>query len=974
MSSLNQAGVAGGIEMKMVEQNVVVPFVVEESGFEGVKRIVSKVARDIEKVSGKLPDIVENYGEHSRIILCATLGKSALIETLSNKELFDTSSIENKREVYKIQLVKNPFEGVEEALVICGSDKRGTIYGAFALSEYIGVSPLCYWGDVEPATQENLFVSKDIEIVSREPSVKYRGFFINDEWPCFGNWTFSHFNGFTAQMYDHVFELLLRLKGNYLWPAMWSSSFPLDGPGSLNEELADIYGVVIGYSHHEPCLRASEEWDKVRGIDSIYGNEWNFYTNREGLIQYWKDALVRSGKYENLITIGMRGERDTSMLGSHASLQENIDLLKDIITTQRELIRQHVNPNVKEVPQLLALYKEVEAYYYGDETTQGLKDWEELDGVICMLCDDNFGHMRTLPTKEIRNRNGGFGMYYHFDYHGDPISYEWMPSTPFSKTWDQMSMAYEYGIKDVWIVNVGDLKGNEVSLAYFLSLAYDFDKWGTSAPNSWNTYLELWMERTFPKVNKPTREKMIQVLTQYININALRRPEALHANVYHPCHYLETDRMLHWAQQVEDINEAVYEELHGQEKDAYFSMIYFPAKASINLLRMHLYAGKNEHYAKQGKTIANIYADKVTECIAEDRRLVDSFATFREGKWKGMELEQHIGFVKWNEDNCRYPLRMQVEPAYKPRLTVSRKDSRQIAVKNYGHPEIILVDDFLYEGNTEVILEIANDGIGTVEYTIDTDCADMEGEGRACEWLTFTNEGSVSIQEEVVLKCDRQKLPKETQTVRLFVKDKETTVAVIIKGKAIDTTSLLPMTFLPNNGVVVMEANHYASKKDVAEGGFKELRGYGRSGCSMKVFPTTINFADMKEKPSLTYRFLAEQDGEYGIELWTAPMNLLQDKAPIHIQLTTEAGTEIIEIVPSNFIPGIDVRWEEGVLKQIKTTKTTVILTQGIKEIMIGAMEAGVILQRILIYPTECLPKESYLGPQESYYKGVEGN
>ena len=700
-----------------------------------------------------------------------------------------------------------------------------------------------------------------------------------------------------------------------------------------------------------------------------YGNEWNFYTNREGLIQYWKDALIRSGKYENLITIGMRGERDSSMLGEHASLQENIDLLKDIITTQRDLIRQHVNPNVKEVPQLLALYKEVEAYYYGDETTQGLKDWEELEGVICMLCDDNFGHMRTLPTDDNRNRNGGFGMYYHFDYHGDPISYEWMPSTPFSKTWDQMSMAYEYGIKDVWIVNVGDLKGNEVSLAYFLTLAYDFDTWGNDAPNSWNTYLQLWMEGTFPRVNKSTREKMIQVLIQYIDLNAMRRPEALHSNIYHPCHYLETDRMLHWAQEIEDINETVYEELNGQEKDAYFSMIYYPAKSSINLLRMHLYAGKNEHYAKQGKTIANVYGDKVTECIAQDRRLADTFASFRKGKWKGMELEQHIGFVKWNEDNSRYPLRMQVEPAYKPRLTVSRKDSQQIAVKNYSHPDTILVDDFLYQGNTEVILEIANDGIGTIEYTIVPDCTDMEGKGRECDWLTFPDKGSVLMQEEVVLQCNRQKLPKETQTVGLFIKDEETTVAIIIKGKAVDTIGLLPMTFLPNNGIVVMEANHYKEKKDVAKGGFIELEGYGRSGSSMKVFPTTANFEAMEDSPSLTYHFLTEQAGEYSIELWTAPMNLIQDKTPIHIQLTTEVGTEIVEIVPSDFTPGVDAGWEDGVLRQIKITKTTMHLSQGVKEITIGAMEAGVILQRILVYPINSPPKKSYLGPQESYYK-----
>ena len=202
------------------------------------------------------------------------------------------------------------------------------------------------------------------------------------------------------------------MKGNYLWPAMWASSSPLDGPGSANEELADLYGVVMGYSHHEPCLRASEEWDKVRGENSIYGNEWNYYTNEEGLLRYWEDALKRSGKYENIITIGMRGERDSSMLGEDATLEENISLLKKIIKNQRSLIDRHVPRKAKE---LLALYKEVEAYFYGDETTQGLKDWQELEDVLFLLCEDNHGHLRTVPPKEMRHQPGGWGMYYHFD-------------------------------------------------------------------------------------------------------------------------------------------------------------------------------------------------------------------------------------------------------------------------------------------------------------------------------------------------------------------------------------------------------------------------------------------------------------------------------------------------------------------------------------------------------------------------------
>ena len=233
--------------------------------------------------------------------------------------------------------------------------------------------------------------------------------------------------------------------------------------GEENARLADCYGIVMSNSHHEPCLRHSEEWDLVRGEDSVYGNEWSYLTNREGLIRYWRDGLLRSGKYENIITIGMRGERDSLMLGEDASLEQNISLLKEIITEQRKLIRECVGENE---PEMLALYKEVEAYYYGDETTPGLKDWDGLDGVTLMLCEDNYGNMRTLPTEEMRSHRGGFGMYYHFDYHGSPVSYEWVNSSYLPKIWDQMTMAYDFGVRDIWIVNVGDLKFQEYPLSF----------------------------------------------------------------------------------------------------------------------------------------------------------------------------------------------------------------------------------------------------------------------------------------------------------------------------------------------------------------------------------------------------------------------------------------------------------------------------------------------------------------------------
>lgn len=945
-------------------------FLVEETAYEGVKRIADKVALDVKKVIGKKPQCVASLEglnpATTQVVLCATLGKSVALDTLAAEGLVETGEVTGKWEVYGIKLLKSALGGFE-VLAIFGSDKRGTIYGMFGLSEYIGVTSLCYWGDVEPVKKEELVIGEDIEMISKEPSVKYRGFFINDEWPCFGNWTTKHFGDFNAKAYEHVFEFLLRMKGNYLWPAMWSASFPLDGPGSANEELADIYGVVMGYSHHEPCLRASEEWDKVRGPETQYGNEWNFYTNEQGLLNYWRDALQRSGKYDNLITIGMRGERDTSMLGENATVEENVNLLKDIIRKQRQLIKENVNEDITKVPQLLALYKEVEAYFYGDDKIQGLKDWDELDGVICMLCEDNFGHMRTLPTEEMRNRKGGFGMYYHFDYHGGPISYEWVDSTPFSKTWEQMSQAYEYGIRDAWIVNVGDLKFHEVPLTYFLALAYDYDKWGYGNKDSYREYVAQWAAKNFAGASKELQQKIGTVLTEYINTNHLRRPEALNEKIYHPCHYGEADRMLEKASAIEKLSTEVYEALDEADKAAYYSMIHFSAMASMNLLKMHLYAGKNALYAKQGKPIANKYGALVKECIARDREYYDAFGAFKDGKWDGMQMAQHIGFTKWNEDDYRYPVIMTVEPAYKPRLKVNRKDDVHTAVKNYGPPMKIEVPDFLYEGCDKVILEIANDGIGQVNYTVEAQTADKV----LPQWLTISaTAGAVDEQEELVLSCDRSKLTVQEQKVSLIIRDEETAVAVEIRAKATDVTGLPEKTYLEKNGMIVMEAANFCDMTDTEKGNFALMKGYGKYGAAVKVFPSTAVFEEKEEKPFVWYRCLIEEAGEYEAELVVAPTNSVVNKQSINACIQVRNGaSKVVTLVAADFRAGesSDPRWASGVLNQERRISTALTLDKGVQEIGVGAMEAGLVLQRVILYKKGVQKKDAYLGPVESF-------
>lgn len=934
---------------------------VEAEAYEGVRRIAQKVAADIELVTGEKPAVVEEIpASDAQIILCATVGRSSLLAQIfpAGNENFSAARIEGRREVYAIRYGEL---GGREVLVICGSDKRGTIYGMFALSEFIGVSPLCFWGDAAPMRRRSVLLGQEVECTSKEPSVRYRGFFINDEWPCFGTWAQEHFGDVNAACYDRVFEFLLRMKGNYIWPAMWNSSFPLDGPGSANEELADLYGVIYGYSHHEPCLRASEEWDKVRGENSPYGNAWNYKTNEKGLLRYWEDALIRSGKYENIITIGMRGERDSMMLGEDSTLVDNISLLKRIILNQRALIKKHVP---REAVQLLALYKEVEQYFYGDASTPGLKEWEELNDVLFMLCEDNFGHLRTVPPEEQRSHPGGWGMYYHLDYHGGPVSYEWVDSTPLAQIWEQMTQAWEYGIREAWIVNVGDLKLHEVPLSFFMAMAVDYDRWGEKNPSAPQEYTALWAEKNFPRSGAALQKAIAALLTDTIAMNSLRRPEALHAGIYHPCHYSETDRMLEVASGIERRSDEIYAQLTADEKDAYYSMVHYSALASANLVKMHLYAGKNALYASQGKTIANRYATLTEECLAKDEALAAAFARFQGGKWSGMQLAHHIGFTKWNDFDRQNPVISRVTPIHESCMKVARADSEQTFGRQYGAPPVILIDDFLYAGCEKVKLEVTNGGDREFEFTI------APADGRPVPaWLEVRPaKGKVKEEKEVILSCRRDRLPAEAEDCLLHITDGVTTVALNVQGKALPAAALPPMTFLPFKGVTVIDAAHYADKKDTPCASFTQIRDYGKYGSAMKVLPSCFDASSKNELPELTYSFLTEDEGLYFVEVLAAPLNPLQPGKSVSLLLRNEEEQKRVELLNEAFRAGenSDALWCRGVLDQIRSAGTVFHFKAGVNQITVCAPDPGVAIERLIIRQADVQLQEAYLGPTET--------
>ena len=662
----------------------------EQSAFPGVIRVTEKVAHDVELVSGKkpqilvekeIPETLESSGEDWTII-AATKGKSSFLKKLEEAGSAELKELEQKRECYAWIFPEIKNRTKSNLLVIAGSDKRGTIYGLFHLSEMLGVSPFVDWCGLMPPKQEKIELREDMACISKEPSVRYRGFFINDEWPAFGNWCNHNFGGFNAKAYDHVFELLLRLKGNYLWPAMWSARFADDGPGLLNAELADEYGIIMGMSHHEPCLRQGEEYKYLRGKNSVYGDAWNFRTNREGITKFWEDGLKRSGKFENVITVGMRGEADTAIMGKNATLEDNIQLLRDVLKTQKKLIQERVNPDLTKVPRMIALYKEVEEFFYGNEKTKGLMGAEELEDVILMLCDDNYGNLRTLPTEEMRKHAGGYGMYYHLDYHGWPVSYEWINSSYLPKIWEQMSMAYDFGVRELWMVNVGDIATQEFPLSFFLDMAYDFDRWGSRALNCTQEYTRKWVRQQFGSVEEETQDTIADILEQYTKIIHRRRPEALNPETYHPVQEKESSRIFEEAEQLlkklQDVYETI-EKTNPQNLSAFIALVYYPAFGTMNLVKMQILAGWNHYYANLGAVCANDYVDEVERCMEQDRKAVEMYHQMDQGRWYGMGMSQHIGFTHWNEDECRNPVVMRVIPLKKRSILVAADGTAQHA-------------------------------------------------------------------------------------------------------------------------------------------------------------------------------------------------------------------------------------------------------------------------------------------------------
>jgi len=623
----------------LISQGRPATLLIEDSANSAVKLAAANFATDLERVSGQAPAKLTTPGTaRGDIIIVGVVGQSVLLDELVRTGKIDITDLRGEWEAYRQIVVDNPLPSIRRALVIAGSDRRGAVFGLYDLSGKIGVSPWHWFADVPVNRKSDLFLTAGAR--RDQPKVRYRGFFINDEAPAFSTWATSKFGGANSRLYAHVFELLLRLKGNYLWPAMWSPrAFNDDDPNNMI--LADAMGVVMGTSHHEPLTRAQAEWHRNKE-QGVTGGKWDYKTNADNLRKFWRGGVERmmskgDGQgYEALLTVGMRGDGDEPMSEGTAT-----QLLETIVAAQREIIRDVTGKPAEQQPQVWALYKEVQDYY-----DHGMK---VPDDVTLLFADDNWGQVRRLPVGDL-NRKGGYGVYYHFDYVGGPRNYKWLNTNQIEKTWQQMDLAYQRGARALWIVNVGDIKPMEFPLSFFMAQAWNPE---AMSPAALTNYPEAWARATFG----PAQAKEIaSLVTRFSQLAALRKPELIDASSFPITEEAgrapdgrDFDTLMdRWNTLEAELAKAKQHVPAGQG-DAFFQLVEHPIAALANLYGLYHAVALNRYYAGVNDPRANPFADRAEALFQRDQALADRYHALNGGKWDGMMLQTHIGYTTWQQ-------------------------------------------------------------------------------------------------------------------------------------------------------------------------------------------------------------------------------------------------------------------------------------------------------------------------------------
>ena len=908
----------------LVENHTVVPLVVSDTDWSGVVRAAHDLTTDIDRVTGQRPALKNAPFElpGGLAVIIGTIGKSALIDEMVHNHKIDVSDIAGKWESAVTSIVDRPMPGVRRALVIAGSDKRGTIFAIYDLSEQIGVSPWYWWADVRIPHRDALFVEPGRHI-QPVPAVKYRGIFLNDEAPALTGWVNEKYGGYNPKFYVHVFELLLRLRANYLWPAMWNSSFAADDP--LNARLADEYGVVMGTSHEEPMMRAEKEWKRADG-------PWDYAANQERIDDFWRAGMERDKNYEQIVTLGMRGVNDTPM-----SASANTELLEKIVANQRQILKETVNPDLEKVPQVWALYKEVQTYYENGMRVP--------DDVTLLWSDDNWGNLRRLPTPEERKRPGGAGIYYHFDYVGGPRSYKWLNTNYIPKIWEQMNLALHYGADRIWVVNVGDLKPMEFPIEFFLTMARTPERFNQS---NLDEYARLWAAREFGPEHAT---EIVAAVEGYTRLNARRKPELLDPSTFSLTSYEEAARVEQEWNSLAASVEKLATELPADERASFFELVQYPVDACANLTDLYIAAGRNALYARQGRVSANVYADEVRRLFAKDAALSDEYNhKLLDGRWDHMMDQTHIGYTFWNEPPLNaMPAVTEVQPAQVAGIGIAPVNSFSF------HSSFGQFDSVAQQVRT---LTLFNRGLTPVNFQIAT----------SDPWIAVSQlSGTVDKQDLALdVHVDWEKAPAGSEHGSVTVTQKGAPPITV----QLDTLKLADVTrdnaegFVESDGYVSIEAADTTSRMSDAGAHWEELPGFGLTRSAMTIFPVTAP-SNLSSSSSLQYRMYLYDSGKFTMEAILAPtLNFVPGRGLRFAVSVDDGPRTVVDALEHN----AQSDWETAVSDGVRKLSIPLsIASPGYHTLQVFVVDPGVVLEKVVLYHDHLLP--SYLGPPESFHR-----
>ncbi|WP_395103566.1 glycosyl hydrolase 115 family protein [Actinomadura sp. SCN-SB] len=989
----------------LVAKGKAAPIVVSGQDHRGVVRVAGDLRADIERVTGVRPAVSTGaVPRKDAVVLIGTIGKSPLIDGLVRAGKLNVNGIAGRWETSLQQVVDDPMPGVERAFVIAGSDQRGTIFGVYDVSKNAGVSPWYWWDDV-PARKSDALYVKPGRHTQGTPAVKYRGFFINDENPALGRWARKFFGdghapghpgGFTSELYAKVFETMLRLKANYLWPAVWGRAFAEDDP--RNHATASEYGVVMGTSHEAPMMRGIEEWNRhakaaVRdengdivepGHDPYGGTgEWSFRRNRAAIEAYWREGIrrkVRQG-FEGVVTLGMRGNGDTSLPDGDA-----IELMQDIIATQRRIIQEETGRPTSETPQVWTLYKEVQRYW-----DRGLR---APDDVTVVYADDNWGNMRKMPDLSAPPRSGGYGLYYHYDYVGGGRNYKWVDTTQLANTWEQLHQSYQYGIRNLWAVNVGDMKNQEMPLQFFLDYAWNPSNYPLESLGAW--------ERDYAAQNFGTRNaaEIAEVLHEYGDLQALRKPELTNRRItVDPDKDLSTDPSavvyddkqtpyyLNQHQEMDAVTERwrrlaakadrLRRRIPGPDQDAFYQLVYYQVKATSLVYEIRQAEFTSILYARQGRAATNDHADLAERKFDQLKTMNDYYNNrLAGGKWKDFQTQPVLGYgdverygpnAPWQQPELNNEaLPDEIFPPVR-RHTVPNGADMGVGIDGSDKwwPDergtAVLPEFSPYRRGPAQYIEVFNRGATPFDYRITP----------SRPWVKVTPaKGRVGKQIRATVRIDWDRAPKGTTRVPITVSGAGRTVtveAVVTKPAAGRLSG-----FVEAGGYVSMDGDGYTRAVGTSTASWKRIPGIGRTDAGMTPVPVTAPSRQPGRGPRLEYETTLFTTGPVKVWVYLSPRNPVLNPDGLRYAVSVDGGTpQVVNITRATGADDTSMnrQWERNTSDNVNRTVTThQIAAPGRHTVKVWMVDPTVVVQKVVI-DTGGLPA-SYLGPPESLRAG----